>query len=279
MQTLQVTHGGGCFASVCAICAYTHGRNEKIGTQYLTTQKKYIMGKIFKNSVKDAKKDNMKEKQARFNAAEQEQLAKKLEGETYGDNRSEMCKLIARAEESATADIVSVYADYVVKHTFAELRKLQRRYYRFCSNDVVNIDGVMVDVVDFRPVTRLCVRHGVSTWVYIDSVDKPLMREAAKVVRRLWLGRQATNGFSFVPSQTEKDGEKVLERKPVTDLHTSFMAMQRSNTALDWAKIEQAAKERKEETQRVDELETLRAKVMNGTATAEEMIRFATLAK
>ena len=55
--------------------------------------------------------------------------------------------------------------------------------------------------------------------------------------------------------------------------------MQRSNTALDWAKIAQAAKERKAENERTSELEQLRAKVMNGKATPEEVIRFATLAK
>lgn len=232
------------------------------------------MGKIFSNSVKDAKKDNMKEKQARFNAAEQEQLAKKLEGETYGENRSEMCKLITRAEAAAAADIVGVYADYVVKYTFAELRKFRRRYLSVCENDVCRIDGKLVEVVTLRPLVKIGARY-----YYKEIADKPLAREAAKVVRRLWLGRQVTNGFSFVPSQTEKDGEKVLERKPVTDLHSAFMAMQRSNTALDWAKIEQAAKERKAENERASELEQLRAKVMNGKATPEEVIRFATLAK
>ncbi len=232
------------------------------------------MGKIFNSSVIDAKKDNLKEKQARFNAAEQEQLAKKLEGETYGDNRSEMCKLITRAEAAAAADIVGVYADYVVKYTFAELRKFRRRYLSVCENDVCRIDGKLAEVVTFRPVLKIGARY-----YYKEIADKPLAREAAKVVRRLWLGRQVTNGFSFVPSQTEKDGEKVLERKPVTDLHSAFMAMQRSNTALDWAKIEQAAKERKAENERTSELEQLRAKVMNGKATHEELVRFATLAK
>lgn len=239
------------------------------------------MGKIFNNSVKDAKKENTKEKAARFAAAEREQLAKKLEGETYGDNRSEMYKLIARAEAAAAADIVGVYADYVVKYTFRELSRFQRRYYRFCANDVVNIDGVTVDVVSQRPVTRICQnkRCGFSRWIYTDSIDSSLMREAAKVIRRLWLGRQATNGFSFVPSQTEKDGAKVLEKKPVNDLHTAFMAMQRSNTALDWAKIEQAARERKAEESRQSELDELRAKLLSGKATSEEVARFAVLAK
>lgn len=239
------------------------------------------MGKIFDNSVLDAKKENTKEKTARFDAAERERLAKQLEGETYGDNRSEMCKLIARAEAAAAADIVGVYADYVVKYTFRELSRYQRRYYHFCTNDVVNIDGVTVDVVSHRPVTRICrnKRCGFSRWIYTDSVDSSLMREAAKVVRRLWLGRQATSGFSFVPSQTEKDGTKVLGKKPVTDLHSAFMAMQRSNIALDWAKIEQAAKERKAEESRQNELDELRAKLLSGKATQEEVARFAVLAK
>lgn len=232
------------------------------------------MGKIFNNSVLDAKKENTKEKASRFDAAERERLAKQLEGETYGDNRSEMCKLIARAEEAAAADMVAVYADYVVKHTFAELRKFRHRYLSVCDNDVCRIDGILVEVVTFKPVCKIGSRY-----YYKEIADKSLAREAAKVVRRLWLGRQATNGFSFVPSQTEKDGEKVLERKPVTDLHSAFMAMQRSNTALDWAKIEQAAKERKAENERASELEQLRAKVMNGKATHEELVRFATLAK
>lgn len=232
------------------------------------------MGKIFNNSVTDAQRENTKEKTARFNAAEQERLAKQLEGETYGDNRSEMCKLIARAEEAAAADMVAVYADYVVKHTFAELRKFRRRYLSVCDNDVFRIDGKLVEAGTLKPVYKIDGRY-----YYTAIADKPLAREAAKVVRRLWLGRQATNGFSFVPSQTEKDGEKILEKKPVTDLHTAFMAMQRSNTALDWAKIEQAAKERKAENERTNELEQLRAKVMNGKATPEELIRFATLAK
>lgn len=231
------------------------------------------MGKIFDNSVMDAKKENTKEKAARFNAAERERLSKQLEGETYGDNRSEMCKLIARAEVSAAEEIVSVYADYVVKHTIAELHSLQNRYYRFCYNDIVNIDGILVDVVSFKPVVKCGKR-----WRFEDE-DKALKREAAKVVRRLWLGRQATNGFTFVPSQAEKNGEKVLEKKPVTDLHGAFMAMQRSVTALDWNRIQQAAKERKEEEERTNELDTLRAKLLSGKATQEELIRFATLAK
>lgn len=232
------------------------------------------MGKIFNNSVKDAKGENTKEKAARFNAAERERLAKQLEGETYGDNRSEMCKLIARAEAAAATDMVSVYAEYVVKHTFAELRKFQSRYYRTVENDVICLDGDLVEVVTFKPVFK---RHG--RYFYNEIVDKPLAREAAKVVRRLWLGRQATDGFTFVPSQTEKDGEKVLEKKPVTDLHSAFMSMQRSVTALDWVKIEQAAKERKEEEERTNELETLRAKLASGTATVGEMMRFAAIAK
>lgn len=231
------------------------------------------MGKIFDNSVIDAKKENTKEKAARFDAAERERLAKQLEGETCGDNRSEMCKLIARAEVSAAEEIISVYADYVVKHTIAELRSFQNRYYHFCNNDIVNVDGVLVDVVSFKPVVKCGKR-----WRF-EEEDKALKRDAAKVVRRLWLGRQATNGFSFVPSQTEKDGVKVLERKPVTDLHSAFMSMQRSNTAIDWTKIEQAAKERKAEEERTNEVETLRAKLLSGKATPEEVARFATLAK
>lgn len=231
------------------------------------------MSKIFNNSVIDAKKENTKEKTARFNAAEQERLAKQLEGETYGDNRSEMCKLIARAEAAAAVEIVDVYADYVEKFTFYELRLFQRRYYRFCYNDIVNIDGELVDVVSFQPVVRCGKR-----WRF-DEEDKALKREAAKVVRRLWLGRKATDGFSFIPSQTEKGGVKVLEKKPVTDLHAAFMALQRSNTAIDWAKIEQAAKERKAEEERTNEVEILRAKLLSGKATPEEVARFAVLAK
>lgn len=232
------------------------------------------MGKIFNNSVTDAKKENTKEKVARFNAAEREQLAKQLEGETYGDNRSEMCKLIARAEESAAADMVAVYGAYVVKHTFAELRKFRRRYLSVCDNDVCRIDGKLVEVVTFKPVCKIGGRY-----YYPEVTDKPLAREAAKVVRRLWLGRQATDGFTFVPSQTEKDGVKVLEKKPVTDLHSAFMSMQRSVTALDWNKIQQTAKERKAEEERANEVDALRTKVLSGKATPEEVIRFATLAK
>lgn len=231
------------------------------------------MGKIFDNSVKDAKAENTKQGAQRMTAAERNTLARKLEGETYGDNRSEMCKLIARAEVSAAEEIVSVYADYVVKHTIAELHSFQNRYYHFCNNDIVNIDGVLVDVVSFKPVVKCGKR-----WRF-EEEDKALKREAAKVVRRLWLGRQVTNGFTFVPSQTEKDGEKVLEKKPVTDLHSAFMSMQRSVTALDWNRIQQAAKERKEEEERANELETLRAKLASGTATVEEMKRFAAIAK
>lgn len=233
------------------------------------------MGKIFNNSVTDAKRENTKEKVARFNAAEREQLAKKLEGETCGDNRSEMCKLIARAEAAAVADMASVYADYVVKYTFAELRTFRRRYLKACENEVCCIDGKLAEVVTFKPVCKIGARY-----YYKEIADNPLAREAAKVVRRLWLGRQATNGFSFIPSQTtDKDGEKVLEKKPVNDLHGAFMAMQRSVTALDWAKIEQAAKERKAEEERTNEVDALRAKVLSGKATPEEVIRFATLAK
>jgi hypothetical protein len=232
------------------------------------------MGKIFDNSVIDAKKENTKKKAARFNAAERERLAKQLEGETYGDNRSEMCKLIARAEAAAAADMVGVYADYVVKYTLQEVRRLRRRYLSVCENDVCCIDGKLAEVVTLRPVLEIGGRY-----YYKEIADKPLAREAAKVVRRLWLGRQATNGFSFVPSQTEKDGVKVLERKPVTDLHTAFIAMQRSNIALNWGKIEQAAKERKAEEDRTNEVETLRAKLLSGKATQEEVARFAVLAK
>lgn len=231
------------------------------------------MGKIFNNSVKDAKAENTKQGAQRMTAAERNTLARKLEGETYGDNRSEMCKLIARAEAAAAADMVNVYADYVVKHTIAELRRFQNRYYHFCDNDIVNIEGVLVDVVSFRPVVRCGKR-----WRF-EEEDKALKREAAKVVRRLWLGRQVTDGFTFVPSQTEKHGEKVLEKKPVTDLHTAFRSMQLSITALDWNRIQQAAKERKEEEERTNELETLRAKLASGTATVEEMMRFAAIAK
>lgn len=232
------------------------------------------MGKIFDNSVIDAKKENTKEKAARFNAAERQRLAKQLEGEIYGDNRSEMSKLIARAEAAAAADMVNVYADYVVKYTFAELRKFRRRYLSVCENEVCRIGGKLAEVVTLRPVLKIGERY-----YYKEIADKPLAREAAKVVRRLWLGRQATNGFSFVPSQTEKNGAKVLEKKPVIDLHTAFRSMQLSATALDWAKIEQAAKERKAEEERTNEVETLRAKLLSGKATPEEVARFAVLAK
>lgn len=233
------------------------------------------MGKIFSSSVTDAKRENTKEKVTRFNAAERERLAKQLEGETYGDNRSEMCKLIARAEAAAVADMASVYADYVVKYTFAELRTYRRRYLSVCKNDVCRIDSKLVEVVTFKPVCKIGERY-----YYKEIADNSLAREAAKVVRRLWLGRQATNGFSFIPSQTtDKDGEKVLEKKPVTDLHGAFMAMQRSVTALDWEKIEKAAKERKAEEERTNEVDALRVKVLSGRATPEEVVRFATLAK
>lgn len=231
------------------------------------------MGKIFNNTIADVK-DNIREKVARFNAAEQARMAKKLEGEIYGDNRSEMCKLIARAEQAAAADMVNVYADYVIKYTFAELRTLRRRYLSICDNDVCRIDGNIVEVVTFKPVCKINSRY-----YYKEIADKPLAREAAKVVRRLWLGRQATNGFTFIPSQTEKKGEKVLEKKPVTDLHTAFLAMQRSVTAINWQKIVKADKERKEEKQRADEIDALRAKVLSGKASQDEIIRFATLAK
>lgn len=233
------------------------------------------MGKIFNNSVSDAKRENTKEKVARFNAAERERLAKKLEGETYGDNRSEMCKIIARAEAAAVADMASVYADYVVKHTFAELRKFRHRYLAVCDNDVFRIDGKLVEAGSLKPILQIGTRY-----YYREIIaDKPLAREAAKVVRRMWLGRQATDGFSFIPSQTEKNGEKVLEKKPVTDLHGAFRAMQLSVTVLNWEKIEKAAKERKAEEERTNELDALRAKVLSGKATPEEVIRFATLAK
>lgn len=232
------------------------------------------MGKIFDNSVNDAKVENTKQGAQRMTTAERNTLARKLEGETYGDNRSEMCKLIARAEESAAADMVAVYGEYVVKHTFAELRKFRRRYLSVCENDVFRIDGKLVEAGTLKPIYKIDDRY-----YYTEIADKPLAREAAKVVRRLWLGRQATNGFTFVPSQTEKDGEKVLEKKPVTDLHSAFMSMQRSVTALDWDRIQQAAKKRKAEEERTNELETLRAKLASGTATVEEMMRFAAIAK
>lgn len=231
------------------------------------------MGKIFNNSVADVKND-MKEKVARFDAAEQARMAKQLEGEIYGDNRSEMCKLIARAEQAAAAEIVSVYAEYVEKFTFHELRRFQRRYYRFCSNDIVNIDGVLVDVVSFKPVVKCGAR-----WRFADFEDLPLKREAKKVVLRLWRGRTATDGFTVIPSQTEKKGEKVLEKKPVTDLGGAFKSMQRSVIAINWQKIVKADKERKEEKQRADEIDALRQKVLSGKATQDEIIRFATLAK
>ena len=232
------------------------------------------MGKIFDNSVKDAKRENTKQGAQRMTTAERNTLARQLEGESYGDNRSEMSKLIARAESAAAADMVAVYADYVVKYTFAELRKFRRRYLSVCDNDVFRIDGKLVEAGTLKPVYKIDGRY-----YYTAIADKPLAREAAKVVRRLWLGRQATNGFTFVPSQTEKHGEKVLGKKPVTDLHSAFRSMQLSVTALDWNRIQQAAKERKEEAERINEVGALRAKLMNGTATLEEMQRFAAIAK
>ena len=117
------------------------------------------MGKIFDNSVIDAKRENTKEKAARFDAAERERLARQLEDEIYGDNRSAMCKLIARAEAAAAADMVSVYADYVVKYTFAELRTFRRRYLSVCENGVCRIDGILVEFLTFRPLVKIGARY------------------------------------------------------------------------------------------------------------------------
>lgn len=187
------------------------------------------------------------------------------------DNRSELVKLISRAEDNAKKDIKSVFYSYVVKHTFAELRRFQRRYYK-----VIDDSDVTAEIA----ATHKRIYSGKRGEFHFVNVDKPLINEAAKVVKRLREGRKYTDDFSFIPSQTEdKSGNKVLEKKPVTDLHGAFMSLQRSVTAIYWEKIAQAAKERKEEENRVNELETLKAKVLGGKATPEEIIRFAQLAK
>lgn len=165
--------------------------------------------------------------------------ADRLEGVTP-DTKSEVIKLLDRAEARARVELKTYYYDLVVKHTLAELRAFKSRY-----------DG-----------------------------DKALRRDAASVVKRLRLGSVATDNYSRIPIQTvDAAGNKVLEWKVVKDLHDAFLSCRRSLTAVNWERVLQAEKERKAAEERRSHINSLFERVQRGeTLTAAEQMELATLA-
>lgn len=241
------------------------------------------MGKIFDGSILDVKNDNDKGCKTKMDAATQQQLAKKLEGETYGtDKRSEFVRFFDRAKEYNGIDM----GQYAVKAVLLELRKFRARVFTQVERITLNElpvcfyrkQSIGVNESYYKDFSVKFTDEGV--FVYKKTIgDKSLFRDYCKIIRHLVNGYHITKGFNLLPSQTEVNGEKVLNYKPVTTLSESVNAIQRANIALDFEKVKAAAQARKEENARVDELEILRAKVLNGTATTEETFKFATLAK
>lgn len=165
--------------------------------------------------------------------------AERLEGVTP-DTKSEVIKLLDRAEERAKEELKTYYYSMVVKHTLAELRAFKSRY----------------------------------------DDDKALRRDAASVAKRLLQGAAATDHYSRIPVQTvDAAGNKVLEWKVVKDLHDAFLSCRRSLTAVNWDRVLQAEKERKAAEERRVHISELSERVQRGeTLTAAECLELATLA-
>ena len=165
--------------------------------------------------------------------------AERLEDVTP-DTKSEVLKLLDRAEERARVELKSYYYDMVVKHTLAELRAFKSRY----------------------------------------EDDKALRRDAASVAKRLLFGAAATDNYSRIPVQTvDADGGKMLAWKEVTDLHDAFLSCRRSLTAVNWDRILQAEKERKAAEERRAHINDIHERVKRGESlTPDEQLELATLA-
>lgn len=185
------------------------------------------------------------------------------------DSKSELVKLIARAEDSARKDLVSEYYKFVVKHTFAELRKFATRYRKICDEDVARIDGVLLAIGSFKRVFKSGARY----YYLGESSDKALFNEAKKVAYRLREGRKFTAEFTKIP--TSSDG--VVSFKDVVDIHGAFMSMQRSVTAIKAEEIKAAYLKKKEEEEKENETARILAKVQDGTATKEELQKYVLL--
>ncbi len=186
--------------------------------------------------IKDSKPSNTKaQKQS---VSDKVENAKTLEGVTP-DTRSEVVKLIQRAENSAAEEMRTMYYKLVVKHTFAELRKFRAHY----------------------------------------ADDKALQRDANSICKRLREGRKVTADFSKIPTQTvDKENNKKLEFKAVNTLHDAFMSLQRSVTALNWERVQESERQRKENEERRVHIADLNERAQNGNLTAEEIRELAALA-
>ena len=236
------------------------------------------MGKIKVEAIaKEAKQE--KGKQTKLTTSEALQVAKRLEGEIYGTSestKSELVKLIERAEENASLAIREIYYDYVVKYTFAELRKFQKRYYK-----IIDDSEVTAEVAASPKFIR--VKGEKRAEFHFAEVDKALFRDAKNIAIRLREGRKYTENFTKLASQTEKDGEKQLVFKEVTNLHQAFMALQRAPLAINYEKIkaeeerkrieaEKAKAEAEAEAKRINRKNELFAKLASGQIlTAKEM--------
>lgn len=236
------------------------------------------MGTIKVDAIaKEAKQE--KGKQTKLTASESLQLAKKLEGEIYGNSestKSELVKLIERAEENANFALREIYYDYVVKYTFAELRKFQKRYYKKIEDSEVT-----TEIASSPKFIR--VKGERRAEFHFAEIDKALYRDAKNIAIRLREGRKYTDNFTKLASQTEKDGEKQLIFKEVTNLHQAFMALQRAPLAINFEKIkaeeerkkaeaEKAKAEAEAEAKRINRKNELFAKLTSGQIlTAEEM--------
>lgn len=232
--------------------------------------------------VKDSKVN--KGKSAKPSTADKLQASKILE-EVYGtpgEKKSEWLKLMGRIEERAKNLARPLFSEIAVKAALQELRVFRRR--AFVSVDLANLPKCAFDEFGIVPTfthrgNTYHIRGNEVSGYFAEVEEIAALRDYKKCLKHLVCGFGPTEGFSKIPSKPEVDGEIKVIYKECKDIHDVITAIQRANIAIDEKKIINAAKERKEECDRISELEALRLKVMSGTATKEEIIKFATLAK
>lgn len=246
------------------------GRHTVISTHNLKTTNN--MSKVNVPAIAEDERDNnVKKSAARRSASDAQAAAQKMEGET-AKVKSIAAHIRDRAEESAQAAIVPDFAAYVIKYTFAELKKEYRKCYTPIE-DGDNTDGLTIESGGIRKFYEKKGR-GCKYFRYFRLIDTSRLREVRKVLERLRYGCQITENFTLIPRT--KNGELYYDN--VRDLHTAFSSMFQSYLPLYLERKKQAEKEQAEQAEQAAKLaamaakvQAILAKVQEGTATQEEM--------
>ena len=226
------------------------------------------MTKVNVPAIAQAEKDdNVKKTTARRSVWDALAAAQRMEG-NIEKVKSIAAQIREKAEIAAQAAIVPDFAGYVIKFTFAELKKEYRRCY-VPIEDGDNTDKQTLENGGIRKFYEKKGR-GCKYFRYYRLNDPVRLREVRKVLDRLRNGREVTENFTRIPRT--KNGELYFEA--VKDLHTAFSAMFQSYLPLYLERKKKAVQAEKEKAVQAANLAAILTKVQNGTATPEEMATY-----